>query len=216
MNRHALPGYRSPVATKGARRTQAERTEATTSALVDAARALFAEDGYEATSLDAVAARARVTKGAVYHHFDGKRRLFEAVFTREVERMLVPLAETYQRAYSRKKDHWEAFGTACRAFLDECLEPGVQRIVLLDAFTALGWEEMRRLETPLLDMMEVAITRAVDAGRIGRRPPGPLAHFLFGAICETAMTVARATDQKSAHRQAVAELDRILEGLVIG
>ncbi|MGE2721633.1 TetR/AcrR family transcriptional regulator [Mycolicibacterium celeriflavum] len=198
------------------RRTQAERTEATTSALIDAARALFAADGYEATSLDAVAARARVTKGAVYHHFEGKRRLFEAVFTREVERMAVPLAEAYQRAYARKKDPWDAFGTGCRAFLDECLEPGVQRIVLLDAFTALGWEEMRRLETPLLDMMEVAIARAIDAGLIAKRPPGPLAHFLFGALCETAMIVARATDQRSAHRQAVTELGRILGGLVIG
>ncbi|KUI17284.1 TetR family transcriptional regulator [Mycobacterium sp. GA-1285] len=199
-----------------ARRTQAQRTKETTAALVAAARALFAENGYEATSLDAVAARAQVTKGAVYHHFDGKRRLFEAVFTGEIERMAVPLAETYQHAYSRKKDPWDAFGAACRAFLDECLEPGVQRIVLLDAFTALGWEEMRRLETPLLDMMEVAIAHAVDAGRIAKRAPGPLAHFLFGALCETAMMVARAADQKSAHRQALAELARILDGLITG
>lgn len=211
-----MTGYRSAVATKGARRTQAERTEATTSALIDAARSLFAEGGYDATSLDAVAARAQVTKGAVYHHFDGKRRLFEAVFTREVERMAEPLLEAYRRAHQRKKDPWEAFAAACRAFLEQCLEPGVQRIVLLDAFTALGWEEMRRLETPLLEMMEVAIARAVDEGRIVRRSPGPLAHFLFGAICETAMIVARAEDQRSAQRQAVAELDRVLDGLVIG
>ena len=72
---------------KQARRTQAERTEATTTALVDAARELFAKDGYAATSLDAVAAKARVTKGAVYHHFQGKQQLFEAVFAREVERL---------------------------------------------------------------------------------------------------------------------------------
>lgn len=197
------------------RLTQAERTEATTAALIDAARALFAENGYDATSLDAVAARARVTKGAVYHHFDGKRGLFEAVFMREVERMAVPLVETYQRAYARKKDPWDAFGAGCQAFLDECLDPGVQRIVLLDAFTALGWEQMRRLETPLLDMMEAAIARAVDAGRIAKRTPGLLAHFLFGAICEAAMIVARSTAQKAAHRQAAAELARVLDGLVI-
>lgn len=207
-----MTGYGSPVATKGARRTQAERTEATTSALVAAARELFAERGYEATSLDAVAARAEVTKGAVYHHFEGKRRLFEEVFTGEVEQIATAVIE----AYRRRKDPWEAFASACRAFLDECLEPGLQRIVLRDAFTALGWEQMRRLEAPLLEMMEVAIVRAADAGRIARRPPGPLAHFLFGAICETAMSVARAQEQKTAHRQAVVELGRILDGLVIG
>jgi AcrR family transcriptional regulator len=204
-------GYRRDVASKVARRTQAERTEATTAALVDAARELFARDGYDATSLDAVAARAGVTKGAVYHHFDGKRQLFEAVFVREVERMAVPLAD----AYRRKKDPWDAFQAGCRAFLDESLDPGLQRIVLLDASAAIGWEQIRRLESPLLEGMEVAISRAVEAGRISPRPPGPLAHFLFGALCEMAMIVARADDQKAAHRQAVGEIRRVLDGLAL-
>ena len=203
-------GYGEAVATKVARRSQAERTEATTSALVDAARELFARDGYDATSLDAVAARAGVTKGAVCHHFDGKRQLFEAVFSREVE-LATPLAE----AYARKKDPWDAFNAACRAFLDECLDPGLQRIVLLDALTAIGWDQVRRLETPLLEMMQIGIPQAAEAGRIAPRPPGPLAHFLYGALCETAMIVARADDQKAAHRQAVSEINGVLAGLAI-
>ncbi len=194
-----------------ARRTQAERTEATTAALVDAARELFARDGYDATSLDAVAARAGVTKGAVYHHFNGKPQLFEAVFSREIQRMTTPLGA----AYTRKKDPWDAFKAASLAFLDECLEPGLQRIVLLDAPAAIGWEEIRRLEAPLLDLMEQAIARAVEAGRIAKRPPGPLAHFLFGAICEVAMVVARADDQNAAQRQATAEIGRVLDSLAI-
>ncbi|WP_041302605.1 TetR/AcrR family transcriptional regulator [Mycolicibacterium rhodesiae] len=199
------------MATRVAKRTQAQRTEATTAALVDAARELFARDGYEATSLDAVAARAGMTKGAVYHHFDGKRQLFEAVFSREIDRMTTPLAT----AYTRKKDPWDAFKAASRAFLDECLDPGLQRIVLLDAPAAIGWEGIRRLEAPLLDMMELAISRAVDAGRIAARPPGPLAHFLFGATCEVAMIVARADDQRTAQRQALAEIGRVLDSLAI-
>jgi AcrR family transcriptional regulator len=203
--------YGRPVVTRVARRTQAERTEATTAALVDAARELFARDGYDMTSLDAVAGRAGVTKGAVYHHFDGKRQLFEAVFSREIERITTPLAA----AYTRKKDPWDAFKAASRAFLDECLEPGLQRIVLLDAPAAIGWEGIRRLEAPLLELMELAILRAVEAGRIAQRPPGPLAHFLFGATCEVAMIVARADDQKVAQRQALAEIGRVLDSLAI-
>lgn len=191
------------------RRTQAERTESTVTALVDAARELYARDGFEATSLDSLAARAGVSKGAVYHHFDGKRQLFRAVFAREVDRMAAPVAQ----AYGRKKDPWDAFEAGCRTFLTECLAPDVQRIVLLDAFAAIGWEEMRRLEAPLLQMMEIGISRAVEAGRIRSRPPEPLAHFLFGALCETAMVVARADDQKAAHRRAVTEIGRILDGL---
>lgn len=203
--------YGRPVARGLARRTQAERTEATTAALVDAARELFARDGYDAISLDAVAARAGVTKGAVYHHFAGKRQLFEAVFSREIEHVTAPLVA----AYSRKKDPWDAFKAASTAFLDECLDPAVQRIVLLDAPAAIGWDGIRRLEAPLLDLMKLAISRAVDAGRIERRPPGPLAHFLFGATCEVAMIVARADDQKVAQRQAVAEIGRVLDSLAI-
>ena len=184
---------------KQARRTQAERTEATTTALVDAARELFAQDGYAATSLDAVAAKARVTKGAVYHHFQGKQQLFEAVFAREVER----LCAVMPAVYASKRDPWDAFEACCRAFLEECLEPGLQRIMLLDALAAMGWEGVRRMEAPMMELMEVAIARRCEAGRIAPRPAGPLAVFLYGALCETSMNVARADNQKTAHRKAL-------------
>ena len=201
--------YREFVPAKQARRTQAERTEATTTALVDAARELFAQDGYAATSLDAVAAKARVTKGAVYHHFQGKQQLFEAVFAREVDR----LCTVMPAVYASKRDPWDAFEACCRAFLEECLEPGLQRIMLLDALAAMGWEGVRRMEAPMMELMEVAIARAVEAGRIAPRPAAPLAVFLYGALCETSMNVARADDQNAAHRRALTELSHVLHGL---
>jgi AcrR family transcriptional regulator len=204
--------YREFVPAKQARRTQAERTEATTTALVDAARELFAQDGYAATSLDAVAAKARVTKGAVYHHFQGKQQLFEAVFGREVERLCAALPAVY----ASKRDPWDAFEACCRAFLEECLEPGLQRIMLLDALAAMGWEGVRRMEAPMMEMMEIGIAAAVQAGRIAPRPAGPLAVFLYGALCETSMNIARADNQKAAHRKALTELSHVLEGLRLG
>ena len=201
--------YREFVPAKQARRTQAERTEATVSALVDAARELFARDGYAETSLDAVAAKARVTKGAVYHHFQGKPQLFEAVFSREVDRLCAAMPAVY----ASKRDPWDAFEACCRAFLEECLEPGLQRIMLLDALAAVGWEGVRRIEAPMMELMEIAIGRAVDAGRIAPRPAAPLAVFLYGALCETSMNVARADNQKAAHRRALTELSHVLGGL---
>jgi AcrR family transcriptional regulator len=201
--------YRGIVPAKQARRTQAERTEATITALVDAARELFARDGYAETSLDAVAAQAHVTKGAVYHHFQGKQQLFEAVFAREVDR----LCTVMPAVYASKRDPWDAFEACCRAFLEECLEPGLQRIMLLDALAAVGWEGVRRMEAPMMELMEVAIVRAVEAGRIAPRPAGPLAVFLYGALCETTMNVARADNQKAAQRRALTELSHVLNGL---
>jgi AcrR family transcriptional regulator len=189
--------------------TQAERRAATTTALVEAARRLFAEDGYGATSLDAVALEAGVTKGALYHHFEGKRQLFEAVFEREVEGLAVRLAE----AYSREGDPWTALEAGSRAFLEACLEPRLQRIVLLDGFAALGWDGVRRREAVLLDALEAGVQRAMDAGRLAKRPAAPLTSFLFGALCELAMVVARAPDPQRAQREAVAELRRIMDRL---
>lgn len=194
----------SPVA-----RTQAERRDATTAALLVAARELFASDGYAATSIDAVAAKAGVTKGAVYHHYSGKRELFAAVFTDEHERML----DTTTAAYGTETDPWKAFEAACRAFLEACLDPGVQRIFLLDAQAALGWEQVRALEHGSLESMELAIQAAIDAGRIAARPPAPLASMLFGLICESAMVVARAEDQSAAQAEALAELSRLFDSL---
>ncbi|BBX16847.1 TetR family transcriptional regulator [Mycolicibacterium duvalii] len=193
------------------RRSQAERTEATTGALLDAARRLFAADGFDATSLAAVAAQAGVTKGALYHHFDNKARLFEAVFTREIDR----LAQSVLAAYRGRADPWDAFCAACRAFLQDCCDPPTQRIVLIEAFSAIGWTATRRLETPLLELMCAGIAAAVAAGRIDPRPAEPFAHFLFGALCETALTVARSDDPPGAHRDAVAEVDRVLGAMAV-
>jgi AcrR family transcriptional regulator len=189
--------------------TQQERTEATTAQLVEAARELFAEDGYAATSLDAVVARAGVTKGALYHHFSGKRDLFAAVFAAEQVRLSGAIVAAYQRS----REPWEAFEAGAAAFVEACQEPGAQQIFLLDAPSALGWETIRRLESGSLLMMERGIKRAMDAGAIEERPVEPLAHMLFGAICEIAMVVARAENPGEAHEQALAELHRLLSSL---
>lgn len=58
------------------RRTQQERRAATRAALLAAAGPVFAKDGFAAASLDAIAAEAGLTKGAIYSNFDGKTDLF--------------------------------------------------------------------------------------------------------------------------------------------
>ena len=189
--------------------TQRERREQTTAALITAARELFAADGYAATSLDAVVDKAGMTKGALYHHFSGKRELFTAVFSGEQDRLSAAVIAAYQR----RDNPWEAFEEACSAFIVACQEPGVQRILLHDAPSALGWETIRELESGMLKMMERGIERAIETGSIEPRPVQPLAHLLFGAICESAMVVARATDQQRASQESLDELRRLLRSL---
>jgi AcrR family transcriptional regulator len=196
--------------TKPARRTQQERSEATTAELIKAARELFAADGYRATSLDDVVDAVGLTKGAVYHHFTSKQELFAAVFEQEERR----LSEVAAAAYRRKRDPWEGLLAACRAYLEGQQEPGVQRITLLDAPSVLGWDRLRALEARYtLAGLEQALQALVDSGRIKPRPIGPLAQMLQGAICDGAMLVARSDDQKATAREVNRELRELLSGL---
>jgi AcrR family transcriptional regulator len=65
--------------------TRAERRQRTRDELVDAAERLFSKQGFHSTSLDAVAADAGFTKGAVYSNFESKEDLFFAVYERRVD-----------------------------------------------------------------------------------------------------------------------------------
>src|SRR5262249_1636362 len=108
-----------------ARRTQTQRSDATTAQLIDAARRLFGQDGYAATSIDAVTAGAGGTKGAAYHHFANKEALFRAVFVQEQ----AETAHIIERAAAAAPDTWTALRAGCRMFLEHCVDPPFQRIV---------------------------------------------------------------------------------------
>ena len=73
--------------------TQAERSEAMRARLIDVGLRLFVEQGYEGTSPDALLREAGASKGALYHHFEGKQALFEAIFEqvarKSIQRALV-------------------------------------------------------------------------------------------------------------------------------
>src|SRR5215472_4995198 len=56
-----------------------ERGQATREHLIEVATRLFADRGYEGTSIEAVQQGAGVSRGSLYHHFAGKDALFEAV-----------------------------------------------------------------------------------------------------------------------------------------
>ena len=87
-------------------------------------------------------------------------------------------------------------------FLDACLEPEVQRIVLLDAPAVLGWERWREIAADYgLGLIEAALQAAMEAGAIAAQPVRPLAHVLMGALDEAAMLVARAEDPTAARAE---------------
>lgn len=201
-----LPAQTSPHI----RRTQQQRSETTTRDLLAAARTLFARDGYTATSLDAVAAEAGVTKGALYYHFRGKRELFEGVFEEEERR----LCETLAEVYAGERDALDGAVAGCRAFLEASLEPAVQRITLIDAPSVVGWQRLREIESRYgLAMIRDGLRKASQARGGPPRDLDPAAHLIFGALCEGAMFLARAEDPASVKRRLESELEKLLRAL---
>lgn len=193
-----------------ATRTQLQRTRATTNQLIEAARELFARDGFAATSLDAVVEKAGVTKGALYHHFDGKRDLFAAVYEREQR----ALADVVKAASRPRRDPLDRFHAGCQAFFEASLDPGIQRITLIDAPGALGWERMRAIESSYTTaLLREGLEAVMASGRMERRPVGPLTHLLLGGMCEAAMMVARSSNPRQEARRCLRELRGLLDGI---
>jgi AcrR family transcriptional regulator len=194
----------------GGRRTQAERSEATQAALIVTARRLFAERGYAGVGTEELVRAAGVTRGALYHHFDGKADLFGAVF----EQIEQELAERLAAEALSKKDPWEGLLAALEMFLDLCVEPEVQRIALLDAPSVLGWDAWREVEARHgLGLIRLALQNLIDEGAIQAQPVEPLAHAILGALIEAGLYVARADPLVTARAEMGTVLRRMLEGL---
>jgi AcrR family transcriptional regulator len=197
---------------KGAARTlKEEQSQATRAALLDVAGGLFAQRGYADVGTEEIVRAAGVTRGALYHHFKGKKELFQAVYE-EVERRLVERIAV--SAMSSAGDPLQALHAGAQAFLDACEDPAVQRIALLDAPAVLGWERWREIGMNYgFGLVQGTVEAAMEAGLIDRQPVRPLAHLLLGAIDEGAMLVARADDGGETREQVGASVARFLDAL---
>jgi len=178
-------------------------------ALLTAGRRCFARQGYAATSLDEICERARVTKGALYHHFAGKEDLFAAVYE-QVEAELV--AEIGQVA-TVAADPLDALHRGAARFLEACRRPEVQRITLIDAPSVLGWERWREIGVSYgFGLIEEVLRAGMEQGVIETQPLRPLTHLLLGAMDEAAMLVAR-SDDPELREQVAGSIDRYLDTL---
>jgi AcrR family transcriptional regulator len=181
----------------------------TRQALLEAARTLFGERGYAATSLDQVVQAAKVTKGALYHHFDGKQELFAAIY----EQVKREVSERAATAFL-EPDPWEDLCAGCQAMLDAHLDPLVQRIVLQDAPAVLDADTIRRVDTRYgAVVLRGALRRAVRAGIVRPLPLKILALMLTGAILEGCMAIADSDDPTRAREDVGNVLTTLLEGL---
>ena len=190
---------------------RAAQGRATRGQLIEVATGLFAEHGYEGTSIEAVLTAAGVSRGALYHHFAGKEALFTAVLEAVSERITAQLTEVI----SGCTDPVDAMRTGALGWIDLAGDPVIQRIMLVDAPSVLGWEQWRAMdEGRTVGAMRAMLQAVSDTGRLPAELVDPFAHMILAALDEAAMVVARAPDTRAAvaeERQAVEEfLARLL------
>jgi AcrR family transcriptional regulator len=187
-----------------------EYTEATRRALLDSAAALFEAKGYAATSVEEVVRGARVTRGALYHHFRSKQELFEAVYD-ELEGGIV---DRVAATFGTHPDAWSQALAGVDIFLDACTEPRYHRIVLEEGPAALGYDRWReRNEHHSMGLVRAMLQILMDNGDIRRQPLDLVSRVVFSALTETGLAVAAADDREAARVQAGELSRRLLESL---
>jgi AcrR family transcriptional regulator len=192
------------------RRTHGERTAQTRAALITAARRLFGAEGFAEVGAGRVALEAGMTRGALYHQFADKAGLFAAVLE-EVE------AEIAQRVASAVAGFDPADTTGmllagAGAWLDASTEPDLQRIVLLDGPSVLGWDRWREIcLRHTVGLIAALLQDGIDRGSLPPQPVQALTHVLVGAVDEAALYIAQADDMAAAR----ADMDLVVRRLTV-
>jgi AcrR family transcriptional regulator len=191
---------------------RAEHASDTRTALLTAARHLFATEGYDGTGTERIVAEARVTRGALYHHFRDKADLFRAVMEEAAGDVARQLIGAQLDAGSRSPLDDVQAGVS--AFLDVCVGGDFQRIVLIDGPRVLGddaWDQL--VERYGRSLLEEWLTRAVTAGEIEPVPVRSLVRLLIAMLTEASLAIARASDPAATRTEMGATLTRLLNGL---
>ena len=191
-----------------------EYSERTRAALVAAAAEAFAEHGFSAVSITQIAAAARVTKGAVYHHFSDKQGLFEAVMSQYNE---AAQQKVYEAIAKYPDDAWKAAGAALEATLDVCSDPVAGRLIYLEGPIGLGWRRWRESERQYTHHnVRQLLLDGVQAGLYpGEISIEAMTQVLAGMITHAGIALAEASTRrrKAVRRDLQAAIGQIMLGL---
>jgi AcrR family transcriptional regulator len=177
-----------------------ENVEATRAALIAVARRHFARKGYNETDILDIAKDARLTTGAIYHHFKNKLALFQAV-AEELESEILATSRSVAVG-----DPWDALYVAFEKLVDLCARPDVQRIIFVEAPQVIGPAAWREIE---MRYAFGAVWTTLDslraADRIKPYSTEYIACMLLALLRESSAELARAKGAASA-REQVSEL----------
>ncbi len=146
--------------------------------LIEVGRALFAERGFEATSVEEIAARAKVSKPIVYEHFGGKEGLHAVVVDREVELIVARIGEAV--ATGSPRDRLEQAVIAYLRYVKE--RPDGFAVLLRDAPRTETRSQMPALMYELADRVGAVFTDQFRRAGFDAKAAPIYAHALVGMV----------------------------------
>ncbi|MGW1617292.1 TetR/AcrR family transcriptional regulator [Streptomyces sp. NPDC002285] len=184
--------------------------ESTRRALLESGICFFTDPGYVEVSAEELVRAAGLSRGALYHHFDGKRGLFEAVFEELEQRA----AQRITDALDSSGDLWERTVAGLAAFLDVCVDDNYRKIVILQGPAVLGRERWRDLDSQYLGGLILNQVRALnEAGLISDHPAGLVAASFYGSLTEISFVLASVNDATEGREHAARLVETLLASL---
>lgn len=190
---------------------QADRSAATIRLILDTARELFATQGYEASSIDMIAAAAGLTKGACYHHFASKRELFERV----VDELQAAIAArlTKMAPPPSGPPSPRSIATGAVAYLRLANDPAIRTLLLVDGPSALGWQRWREIDDRhFAGRVRGGVTYLLGP-EAGASQVDAATRVIMGAIMEAALASGAAAEPEPVIERYGQTIESLLAGL---
>lgn len=149
--------------------------------LLNVGRSLFAEKGYEATSIEEIAARAGVSKPVVYEHFGGKEGLYAVVVDREMQSLLNRIASALTAGHARQLVEQAAL--ALLTYIED--ETDGFRVLTRDSPVASGAGTFSTLLNDIASQVEYILAREFSQRRLNDKLAGMYAQMLVGMVALT-------------------------------
>ncbi|MGI8879735.1 MAG: TetR family transcriptional regulator [Jatrophihabitans sp.] len=149
--------------------------------LLDVGRSLFAEKGFEATSIEEIAARANVSKPVVYEHFGGKEGLYAVVVDREMSALLNRITSALTAGHPRELVEQAAL--ALLTYIEE--QTDGFRVLTRDSPVVSGAGTFSSLLNDIASQVEYILAKEFSARGLQPKLAGMYAQMLVGMVALT-------------------------------
>lgn len=190
-----------------------EYAEITRQALRDSALELFVRKGFGKTSIENIVKKARVTRGAFYHHFKSKEDIFIEVY----EGLAAQLVAVIEHALKDISDPWEKAVVGCRTFLDYCIDPNFDTIRLDDAIVVLGWKRWRQIDSAYtMKILRRILHGFNETSGMATDKVDLASNMVYAVLVEAALSISASREKQKTRDDVLNVVLSLLAGLKNG